>query len=76
MDSAVGVHNVANLTNFEGVRRIFERLLHLPTFEEAEITVLSMRGAVRVLVSEFSKFVEIAVDFGGVTLQDPDSFLF
>lgn len=44
---AVGLDDLAHLSNLEPERGVLERLLHLPAREEAEVALGRVRGAVR-----------------------------
>lgn len=64
MNAAVCVHHIADLSDLQRKRRIFERLLHLSRSEYAQVTSLSSRAAIRMLLSELCELFRGSVDLG------------
>lgn len=76
VDTTFRLHNVADLTNFKRVRRLFERLLHLSASEQSKVSTVGMRRAVRVLRRELREHICRPVDLGLIFTKDLDGFFF
>jgi len=74
MDTAVGLNDIAHLSNLQGEGGIFEWFLHLPRAEGTEIPTFASRAAVRGLCCELGELLVGSVDLSFVTLKDLDSF--
>ena len=74
MDTAVGLNDIAHLSDLQGEGGIFEWFLHLSGAEGTEIPTFASRAAVRELCCELGEFLVGSVDLSFVTLEDLDSF--
>jgi len=74
MDTAVGLNDIAHLSDPQGEGSIFEWLLHLSRAEGTEIPTFASRAAVREICCELGEFLVGSVDLIFVTLEDLDSF--
>jgi len=73
---ALRLNDTTDLSNAQPKCGIFKRLLHLPRPEPAQIAIVVVRGAIRVLVRERAKLVCAPPDLRLVSPQDRDRFLF
>jgi len=74
MDTAVGLNDIAHLSDLQGEGGIFEWFLHLFRAEGAEIPTIASRAAVRELCCELGELLVGSVDLSFVTFEDLDSF--
>jgi hypothetical protein len=75
MHATLCINDVADLSDAERERHIFERLLHLPATELAQIPVVVVRGTVRVFARELAKRFRARPDLRLVPPQDRDGLL-
>ncbi len=82
--AALRIDNVTDLAHLQRKRRIFKRLLHLPRSEPAQVAILLVGGAVRVLAREPAKLpisfpypfkIAMASSFERVMLTCQDAYL-
>ncbi len=74
MHPALRLYDPADLPNAQRKRRILKRLLHLPRPKPAQIAVVLVRRAIRVLARERPKLVRARPDLCLVSPQDRDRF--
>jgi hypothetical protein len=72
MHAALRIDDATNLAHPQRKRCILERLLHLPRFKPSQISVVVVRGTVRVLARNRTKPVRATSDLRVVSLQDRD----
>jgi len=75
MHPALRLNDPTNLPNTQPKRRLFKRLLHLPGPEPAQIAIVLVREAIRMLARERAKRFRARPDLRLVSSQDRDRFL-
>jgi hypothetical protein len=72
MHTALRIDDATNLAHPQRKRCILERLLHLSRFKPSQVSIVVMRGTVRVLARNRTKPVRATSDLSVVSLQNRD----
>ena len=72
MYPTVRIDDTTNLADSQGKRRVLEWLLHLPMFERAQVSVVIMRGTIRVLARKLAKLLRALPNLRFVFPQNRD----
>jgi hypothetical protein len=70
--AAIRIDDTTNLTHSQRKRRVLERLLHLPMFKRAQVSVVIMRGTIRVLARKPAKLLCVLPNLRFIFPQDRD----